>query len=76
MEHWRPDNKNNGTQPHHLTKKKNQARYLRKNTILQGKKTEKHIQNAHMKHCDGTDNNRPLLLNNDKTSMQDSIDIE
>lgn len=29
-----------------------------------------------MKHCDGTDNNRPLLLNNGKTSMQDSIDIE
>lgn len=38
MEHRRPDNKNNGTQPHHLTKKKNQARYLRKNIILQGKK--------------------------------------
>lgn len=74
MEHRRY--KNNGTQPHHLTKKKKSSTIFEKKHYLTREKTEKHIQNAHMKHCDGTDNNRPLLLNNGKTSMQDSIDIE
>lgn len=75
MEHWRPDNKNNGTPPHHLTKKKSST-IFEKNIILQGKKRKNTFKNSHMKHCDGTDNNRPLLLNNGKTSMQDSIDRE
>lgn len=74
MEHRRY--KNNGTQPHHLTKKKKSSTIFEKNIILQGKKHKNTFKNSHMKHCDGTDNNRPLLLNNGKTSKQDSIDIE
>lgn len=48
MEHWRPDNKNNGTQPHHLTKKKlNQARYLRKTLSYKGKNRKTHLKCTH-----------------------------
>lgn len=42
MEHWRPGNKNNGTQPHHLTKKKNQARYLTETLSYKGKNRKTH----------------------------------
>lgn len=73
MEHRRY--KNNGTQPHHLTKKKIKHDIWEKHYLTR-EKAEKHIQNAHKAHCNGTDNNRPLLLNNGKTSMQESIDIE
>lgn len=75
MEHRQPDNKKHGTQQHNLTKKKIKHDIWEKHYLTR-EKTEKHIQNAHMKHCDGTDNNRLLLLNNGKSSMQDSIDRE
>lgn len=72
MEHRRY--KNNGTQPHHLTKKKSST-IFEKNIILQGKK-HKNTFKMHTRNINGTDNYRPLLLNNGKTSKQDSIDIE
>lgn len=75
MEHRQPDNKKHGTQQHNLTKKKSST-IFEKNIILQGKKHKNTFKNSHKEHCDGTDNNRPLLLNNGKTSMQDSIDRE